>query len=62
MTNQITMLSYGSANAYLVSGWTGSILIDTGTEQYKEKILEACRKQRRGYLYESISCQETRAY
>ncbi len=45
MDNQITILSYGSANAYLVSGRTGSILIDTGTEQYRDKILEGCRKQ-----------------
>ena len=45
MTNQITTLSYGSANAYLVRGRTGSVLIDTGTEKYRESILRVCRNQ-----------------
>lgn len=43
MTNQITIFSYGSANAYLVSGHAGSILIDTVTEKYRDNILNACK-------------------
>lgn len=43
MTNEIKKLSCGQANVYLVSGINGSILIDTGTEKYREKIVHACK-------------------
>lgn len=44
MTNEIEKLSCGQANAYLVKGTEGSILIDTGTGKYRDKIVYACRE------------------
>lgn len=43
MTNSITRLRCGSANAYLIGGQGGSILVDTGTGRYKDKVLCACK-------------------
>ena len=35
----------GIVNAYLVRGDNASILIDTGTSKYKEKVLECCKNK-----------------
>lgn len=40
---EVQQISCGSANAYLVRGMEGAILIDTGTAPYRERVLEACR-------------------
>lgn len=39
----IEVISCGAANAYLLHGDNGSILIDTGTEKDKDKVLECCK-------------------
>ncbi len=41
----ITKIALGQANAFLLSGKKGSILVDTGPEKYRERVLEACRGQ-----------------
>ena len=72
MTNKVEKLSCGQANAYLVRGAKGSILIDTGTDQYREKIVHACKEasvklivlthghfdhcQNAAYLAEKLDC------
>lgn len=43
MAAEFQRISCGSANAYLVRGGKGGILIDTGTAPYRERVLEACR-------------------
>lgn len=43
MTNIVT-IACGNANAYLLRSPEGGILIDTGTEKYREKVLSACRE------------------
>lgn len=43
MADRIKTFSYGGVNAYLICGSGGSILVDTGTYPYKEKILAACK-------------------
>lgn len=43
MAAEVQRISCGSANAYLVRSGTGSILIDTGTAPYRDRVLEACR-------------------
>lgn len=43
MTAAVETISCGSANAYLVRGDGGSILIDTGTAPYRETVLKACQ-------------------
>lgn len=40
--NEITTIACGNANAYLVRGPGGAILIDTGTERFQKKVLDAC--------------------
>lgn len=45
MSETITTLSHGGANAYLVRGHGGSILVDTLTEPYRDAVLDACRDQ-----------------
>lgn len=41
---KIEKVSCGTANVYIVYAKSGSILIDTGTEKYKEKVLACCKK------------------
>ncbi len=41
----ITKIALGQANAFLLSGKEGGILVDTGPEKYRERVLEACRGQ-----------------
>ena len=41
MTEIIT-ITCGNANAYLLHSPEGGILIDTGTERYRDKVLNAC--------------------
>lgn len=41
----ITKISAGQSNAFLIRGPGGSILVDTGPEKYREKVLSACRGQ-----------------
>ena len=36
-------IACGMANAYLLHGDGGSILIDTGAEKYREKVAKACQ-------------------
>lgn len=43
MTNIVT-IACGNANAYLLRGPKGGILIDTGTEKHREKVLNACQE------------------
>lgn len=41
---KIEKITCGIANAFLIHGDNGSILIDTGTKRYKEKVLKCCEK------------------
>lgn len=41
----VETIKCGIVNAYLVRGENASILIDTGTTKYKEKVLEACKNE-----------------
>ncbi len=42
---QIEPITCGHVNVYLVCGPDGSILIDTGMEPHREKVLRACREK-----------------
>lgn len=39
---EIVTIACGNANAYLLCGTEGGILIDTGTDRYRDKVLNAC--------------------
>lgn len=39
---KIERIACGTANAYLLHGDTSSVLIDTGTKKYKDKVLKRC--------------------
>lgn len=41
---KIEKITCGVANAFLIHGNNGSVLIDTGTKRYKKKVLECCKK------------------
>ncbi len=46
MKTTVTVLRCGFANAYLLRGQGGSVLVDTGTARYRQLVLEACRAAR----------------
>ncbi len=41
--SEIHRISCGNVNCYIVSDSDSAILVDTGTEHYKNKVLEACK-------------------
>lgn len=41
--SEIHQIKYGNVNCYIVSNGSNAILVDTGREKYKEKILKKCR-------------------
>lgn len=43
MALEVRTIVCGSANAYLIRGGGGSVLVDTGAAPYCERVLEACR-------------------
>lgn len=45
MMEQIQHITCGHVNVYLVCGSDGSILVDTGMESSREKVLRACREK-----------------
>lgn len=46
MKTRVVLLRCGFANAYLLQGEGGSVLVDTGTARYRERVLAACRQAR----------------
>ena len=43
MGAEIQTIACGNANAYLVQDAGGSILVDTGTQPYRDRVLECCQ-------------------
>lgn len=43
MNSEIRRISCGNGNCYLIINGNNAILVDTGREKYRQKILDACR-------------------